>query len=630
MATGTVYLDVDDEITSAAARIRGSEATKVALVVPYGSRIATSRMNFRLLSREAVVNNRRLSIVASDAATRALAASAGLPVFASVAEYDAASVPVDGPRDGAPPVAPTSDSDAEGKGGGAAIAATAVGAAALAGAAGTVATPPAAAKRKSKAKAAAGPPPVSDETQKVVAPQMAPTTSLPAPVTAAVAAAAGATAVTHGPSVGPAPSIAPAPTVRVPVLRSRRMPKIGPTAVIIGAAIVLAIVVAGVAAYIFLPSAQIAVTPKEEPIPPISLTVRADPDATAIDAETGVVPAERLEVPVLVSESFETTGRRVEETPANGVVTFESYNFLASNTIPSGSIVSTEGGIQFVTQRAVTLPQADLVLPNVIPSRVNVAVVAAKAGEAGNVPANAIRVVPRGEDPEVTKVNNADATSGGAREEFPQVSEAEVTAALEKLNADLATAFAAAVEDGAGAPENTTVYPETAVMGPSTPTVDPASLVGQEVADFDLGVSADGTVIAVDDSPVKGIAESRLLANVGADYRLVDGSVRITPGEPTVTGGQVSFPVSASASRVRILDAGELLALVKDKSIEEAEAALAPYGQVEITPWPDWVSSIPSLDARVTLVIVGQDGPAGGEGGATPYESAPPGADGSP
>src|SRR4030042_2013570 len=37
MASGTVYLDVDDEITSAAQRIRGSEATKLALVVPYGS-----------------------------------------------------------------------------------------------------------------------------------------------------------------------------------------------------------------------------------------------------------------------------------------------------------------------------------------------------------------------------------------------------------------------------------------------------------------------------------------------------------------------------------------------------------------------------------------------------------------
>src|SRR6187399_1448121 len=91
MAAGIVYLDVDDEITSAAARIRSSTATRVALVVPYGSRIATSRMNFRLLSREAVMSNRRLSIVAGDAASRSLAASAGLPVFASVAEFETAA-----------------------------------------------------------------------------------------------------------------------------------------------------------------------------------------------------------------------------------------------------------------------------------------------------------------------------------------------------------------------------------------------------------------------------------------------------------------------------------------------------------------------------------------------------------
>src|SRR6478672_408567 len=97
MAAGIVYLDVDDEITSAAQRIRSSTATRVALVVPYGSRIATSRMNFRLLSREAIVSNRRLSIVSGDAASRALAASAGLPVFASVSEYEDAMEASGGP-----------------------------------------------------------------------------------------------------------------------------------------------------------------------------------------------------------------------------------------------------------------------------------------------------------------------------------------------------------------------------------------------------------------------------------------------------------------------------------------------------------------------------------------------------
>src|SRR6185369_8837629 len=89
MAEGIVYLDVDDEITSAAQRIRSAPGTKVALVVPYGSRIATSRMNFRLLSRESVMSNKRLSIVSGDAAVRSLAASAGLPVFGTVQEYEA-------------------------------------------------------------------------------------------------------------------------------------------------------------------------------------------------------------------------------------------------------------------------------------------------------------------------------------------------------------------------------------------------------------------------------------------------------------------------------------------------------------------------------------------------------------
>ncbi|HXG40685.1 MAG TPA: hypothetical protein VNJ28_07050, partial [Candidatus Limnocylindrales bacterium] len=86
-----VYLDVDDEITSAAARIRSADAPRIALVIPPGSRLATSRMNFRLLAREAQGRNRRLAIIAPDAASRALAASAGLPVYGSVAEFELAS-----------------------------------------------------------------------------------------------------------------------------------------------------------------------------------------------------------------------------------------------------------------------------------------------------------------------------------------------------------------------------------------------------------------------------------------------------------------------------------------------------------------------------------------------------------
>jgi hypothetical protein len=93
----------------------------------------------------------------------------------------------------------------------------------------------------------------------------------------------------------------------------------------------------------------------------------------------------------------------------------------------------------------------------------------------------------------------------------------------------------------------------------------------------------------------------------------------------------VSFPVTASASRVRVLDPAELLALVKGKSFADAKAALAPFGQVTIKPWPDWVSTVPSIDSRVSLEIVGQDGRGPNPGLGVDASNAPsPGASGSP
>ena len=94
-----VYLDADDEITSAAARIRAADDARVGLVLPFGSRVATSRINFRLLAREALVTGRRLDIVAPDQAARALAASAGLAVFGSVGEYESALDAIDDAED---------------------------------------------------------------------------------------------------------------------------------------------------------------------------------------------------------------------------------------------------------------------------------------------------------------------------------------------------------------------------------------------------------------------------------------------------------------------------------------------------------------------------------------------------
>ena len=77
------YLDDEAEITDAVARLRAAEDRLVVLVVPPGSRIATGRINFRLLAREASARDLRLAIASPDEQVRSLAGAAGVLARAS-------------------------------------------------------------------------------------------------------------------------------------------------------------------------------------------------------------------------------------------------------------------------------------------------------------------------------------------------------------------------------------------------------------------------------------------------------------------------------------------------------------------------------------------------------------------
>lgn len=84
------YLDNDDEITDAVARLRGASDEHVVFVVPPGSRIATGRINFKLLAREAGTRDVRIAIASPDTQVRALATSAGVLAASTADEAGAA------------------------------------------------------------------------------------------------------------------------------------------------------------------------------------------------------------------------------------------------------------------------------------------------------------------------------------------------------------------------------------------------------------------------------------------------------------------------------------------------------------------------------------------------------------
>jgi hypothetical protein len=572
-----VYLDVDDEITSAAARIRTAEEVEIAIVLPAGSRIATSRINFRLLAHEAQVRSRRLSIVAPEASTRALAASAGLPAFATVVEYEDAHV--EGSGGGAPvteSAPPPGDADAMRTVAGAAAAAGVVAAAGAAGA------------------ARAG-----RHARPVEPPAAAPVTARPGAPTPVVVRPAYVDPGRPRGGVGPSTGLGAGPTPATG--RSRRWP------LVLAALLVVALVggAAAVVGYVVLPTATVTLKLAAVPVGPVEFTGTADPDAVAVDPATATIPADRVEIPLSATGTFKATGKRVESSPATGTVRWTNCDPTRAYTIPKGTIARTPAGVAFATRESVFLPVAILRPPRITCQNRNVEVQASRDGRAGNVPAGSITVVPGGLNSVVIRVNNPAATSGGTREEFPQVTQKDVAGAVATLTKQLDAQLAEVAADPPGVPAGSTPYPETARRGEPVPSEQAADLVDREVATFELTLTADGTVVAADPAPLEEIGVERVTAEVPAGMELREGSVRVDVGDGVVEGETIRYPVVAEAEAVRSLTVDEARALVAGMTATKAKAALAEYGTAEVVLWPDWATTVTTLGPRLTITVVG-------------------------
>jgi hypothetical protein len=81
----TIYLEIDEEVTSVIDKIRKTEFTDIVLVVPKDASISQSVVNLKLIKRKADDLNKNLSIVTQDKVARNLAGKIGIASAATAA-----------------------------------------------------------------------------------------------------------------------------------------------------------------------------------------------------------------------------------------------------------------------------------------------------------------------------------------------------------------------------------------------------------------------------------------------------------------------------------------------------------------------------------------------------------------
>ena len=552
------YLELDDEITGAIARLRAVRDSAAILVVPAGSRIATSRINFKLLVREA--NERKLNLVAvsDEPSVRALAISAGVPAYDSISSAESALRTFD-------------EQDRQ------------------------------LAERVGRTRSRSTKKVVDDKTQLMLTLPTNPKT----PDAEANERPVDWVIPRKTPSVTPRPMATRAAGGETPPSAAnggRRIPRVGPVPIV--AAIVLLLFLAGVGygAYLFLPTASITLRPNTAELQAAPFTVVADPNVAVADPSTGVVPAEWVDVPLTVTGQFTSTGLTTQETRATGVVRFRSENTLNDVPILQGTVVATQDGLDFETTEAAVVPRANFATST--PGQVDVPVRASRPGPSGNVTAGAITELSPSLGSQLITVRNPDPTDGGRRTEVRTVSQEDFDSALAALNGQLSGALTTKLADPASVPRGLTVFAATARMGIVQPDPAPETLVDSEAESFSLNVSSTATVLAVNETLVDDVAEQRLRSQLQPGQQIVGDAVLPTRSEGAVSGETVAFQVSPSARVFAQPDQQALLSGVRGKSISDARQILAAYGMVDIAIWPEFIDRLPDQTARISLVVV--------------------------
>jgi hypothetical protein len=354
-------------------------------------------------------------------------------------------------------------------------------------------------------------------------------------------------------------------------------------------------------AYVFLPTATITITPTTAELQFPAFSVTADPDAPTTDVAAGIVPAERLALPIHVQGDFPATGVQTRDTRSAGIVRFRSENTVEEIGIGEGTIVATADGERFQTVEAVTVPRADFATST--PGMVEVEVRAVRGGPRGNVPAEAITQLPNSLAAQLITVRNPQPIEGGARVEEQIVTREDYDAALVELNARLPEALAGVVADPAHVPQGMTAFVETAELGAATPDQPPEAVVDVVAPIFSLGLTAGAEMLAVDETLIDVLAAERVEGQLTADQRLVDDRVDSGRSSGRVIAGTIVYDAAPSALVYHLPETTSVVGLVRGKTVDEAEQALARYGRVDIVIWPEFIDRIPDQSARISVTV---------------------------
>ena len=386
----------------------------------------------------------------------------------------------------------------------------------------------------------------------------------------------------------PAPPELVADSFVTKILREWR----GPILAIAGALVLL-----GIAAFIFVPTAQVYLIPA-----PMVLTtttdILIDSSNSNVDTTVRSIPARRILQETSGTSSLRTTTTKtVPDARSMGTVVFT--NLRSEETIvPLGTVVVTSAGvpIRFTTTDTVTVPSG-------VGARVEAPVQAVDPGPAGNVKELSINAVEGSMTLSVRVINTKPMASGSLRPvkvvtETDKKKLEEIV--LAQLKQQAPTTLLSALKS------NEFVPPDSVLVDPTDRLFDRA--VDEPADVLNLKMTADAFGLGVDKDDLNLLMGTILQRQLPAGYQLLTNGVKVD----MLAGGkyqgiQLRQPIRAVGYAAPQLDPSKVASALQGKSVDDAKKYLAGAAQlaqppdIRVSP-PGW-TQMPFLAFRIAVFI---------------------------
>jgi len=337
----------------------------------------------------------------------------------------------------------------------------------------------------------------------------------------------------------------------------------------------------------------------------ISKTLQLKTGAT-LDVNQAVLPVTTKQVKKTASVDFTATGTKDVGEKATGTVKL-SRQAQSSTVVPSGTVLTSTGGVAFSTDTAVTIPastQGGGCFPIACPGTVNVGITASNRGAASNGVTGGLTGAPSG-----TTATLTDATAGGTNKTVTVVSADDIAKATEQLKAqdsnsvrdELAKQFDSDI----------IVITEAYTVEAATPAATPA--VDQEASAAKLNAETTYTLLGIKRGDLKAVYDTYLTAQLNGDasqkvyksgdestqfssfQKLADGTYSVRAGAAAQIGPNIDSSKIANDSRGKMV--GEVQQSVNSiQGVQSVNVSLSPF----------WVTRVPGDAGRIKVTFTVQ------------------------